>query len=148
MSKDRNYVLDKSVTVPEMMSEVCIYFDGVSRILFGKGETWMSIETAIEKKIREAIENGEFDNLPGRGKPLDLDAYFNTPEDLRMAFALLQSNEFVPAEVELLKEMERLKKDMGECDDAESRAAITKKINDRMLALKIALESRNRKNNR
>ncbi len=27
---------------------------------------------AIEKIIREAIERGEFDNLPGTGKPLDL----------------------------------------------------------------------------
>ena len=44
----------------------------------------MSIESAIEQKIREAIARGEFDNLSGSGKPLDLDAYFNTPEDLRM----------------------------------------------------------------
>ena len=27
----------------------------------------------IEKKIKEAVEKGEFDNLPGKGKPLDLE---------------------------------------------------------------------------
>jgi hypothetical protein len=29
-------------------------------------------ESAVEKQIREAQERGEFDNLPGAGKPLDL----------------------------------------------------------------------------
>ncbi|MBW1766097.1 MAG: DUF1992 domain-containing protein, partial [Deltaproteobacteria bacterium] len=27
----------------------------------------------VERKIKEAEERGEFDNLPGQGKPLDLD---------------------------------------------------------------------------
>ncbi|MEP6787258.1 MAG: DUF1992 domain-containing protein [Acidobacteriota bacterium] len=35
----------------------------------------MSIESSIEQKIREAIARGDFDNLEGKGKPLDLDAY-------------------------------------------------------------------------
>ena len=56
----------------------------------------MSIESAIEQKIREAMARGEFDNLAGSGKPLDLDAYFNTPEDLRMAFSMLKSNDLYP----------------------------------------------------
>lgn len=56
----------------------------------------MSIESSIENMIKEAIARGEFDNLSGSGKPLDLDAYFNTPEDLRMAFSMLKSNDFVP----------------------------------------------------
>jgi Domain of unknown function (DUF1992) len=34
----------------------------------------VSFETWVERKIREAIERGEFDNLPGAGKPIaDLD---------------------------------------------------------------------------
>jgi len=32
----------------------------------------MSLENVIEKQIREAIERGEFDDLEGKGKPLDL----------------------------------------------------------------------------
>lgn len=65
----------------------------------------MSIESSIEQQIRAAIERGDFDNLAGKGRPLDLDAYFNTPEDMRMAFAMLKSNDFVPEEVEILKEI-------------------------------------------
>jgi hypothetical protein len=30
------------------------------------------LETLVEKRIREAMEKGEFDNLPGKGEPLDL----------------------------------------------------------------------------
>jgi DnaJ family protein C protein 28 len=30
-------------------------------------------ESAVDKQIREAEERGEFDNLPGRGKPLHLE---------------------------------------------------------------------------
>ncbi|HVF47936.1 MAG TPA: DUF1992 domain-containing protein, partial [Pyrinomonadaceae bacterium] len=69
----------------------------------------MSIESAIEQQIRAAIERGDFDNLSGKGKPLDLDAYFNTPEDMRLAFGMLKSNEFVPDEVEKLNEIARLR---------------------------------------
>lgn len=32
----------------------------------------MDAESLAEKAIREAIERGEFDNLPGAGKPLNL----------------------------------------------------------------------------
>lgn len=32
----------------------------------------MSYESAIDRAIREATERGEFDNLPGAGKPLNL----------------------------------------------------------------------------
>lgn len=31
---------------------------------------WMSFESWVDAQIREATERGEFDNLPGKGKPL------------------------------------------------------------------------------
>jgi hypothetical protein len=35
---------------------------------------WMTFETWIDKQIREAEERGEFDDLPGAGKPIpDID---------------------------------------------------------------------------
>ena len=33
----------------------------------------MQFESWIDRQVREAIERGEFDNLPGAGKPLHLD---------------------------------------------------------------------------
>lgn len=105
----------------------------------------MSIESAIEQKIREAIERGEFDNLAGKGKPLDLDAYFNTPEDLRMAFALLKSNEFVPEEVEIFKEISSLKEKISETTDEAEKQSLTRRLQERSLALSVLLDNRKRK---
>ena len=50
----------------------------------------------VDEKIKEAIARGEFDNLPGRGKPLDLDAYFATPEHLRMGYSILKNADIIP----------------------------------------------------
>jgi hypothetical protein len=105
----------------------------------------MSIESAIEETIREAMARGEFDDLPGAGKPLDLTAYFDTPEELRMAFALLRSNEFVPSEIELLKEIEELRTEIRSSNDESEKAALTRKLNERLLAYNIAVEKYRKK---
>ena len=104
----------------------------------------MSIESAIEGKIREAIERGEFDDLEGKGKPLDLNAYFNTPEDLRMAYALLRSNDFVPAEVELINEISALKERLRLSENDDERRNLQSYIEQKCLTLRLNLESRRR----
>jgi DnaJ family protein C protein 28 len=59
-------------------------------------------ESWIERKIREAQDRGEFDNLPGKGKPLDL-----TPNpyarDQEMAFKILKDAGCAPEWIELDK---------------------------------------------
>jgi hypothetical protein len=64
------------------------------------------------RKLRRRLERGEFDNLPGKGKPLDLDAYFATPEHLRMGYSILKRADIIPEEIELLREIEGLKKSL------------------------------------
>ncbi|GAC1641769.1 MAG: hypothetical protein NVS4B12_04360 [Ktedonobacteraceae bacterium] len=58
----------------------------------------------VEEQIRDAMERGLFDNLPGYGKPLNLDdnAYAG---DKAMGYHLLKNNGYAPAEVELIKEI-------------------------------------------
>ena len=92
---------------------------------------YMSIESSIEQQIRAAIERGEFDNLAGKGKPLDLDAYFAMPEELRMAYAMLRSNDYVPEEVEMLKEIAKLKEEIGKCVDEDKKGALSRKLHDK-----------------
>jgi hypothetical protein len=60
----------------------------------------LALELIAERKIAEAAENGEFDDLPGRGRPLELDNDSLVPEDLRMAYRILKNAGFVPAEIE------------------------------------------------
>ena len=105
----------------------------------------MSIESSIEQQIRRAIERGDFDNLEGKGKPLDLDAYFNTPEDMRMAFAMLKSNDFIPDEVEKLNEIARLKETLHTCTDDTEKIVLTKKLNELSLSIALLLEARKRR---
>src|SRR5262245_53216918 len=105
----------------------------------------MSIEKFVEEQIRKAMEAGEFDNLPGKGKPVDLTGYFNTPEDLRMTYSILKSNNFVPEEVELLKEIEALKKQIDVSSDEVQRQILKKKVIEKRLVLSTLLEGRSRK---
>ena len=100
---------------------------------------------SVEKQIKEAIARGEFDNLPGAGKPIDLDAYFNTPEDLRMAFAMLKSNEFVPEEVEIFKEIAELDEKLKTCSDEGEIARLATRREDRRLKLTLVLDARRRR---
>lgn len=64
-------------------------------------------ESAVEKIIREAMEEGEFDNLEGKGQPLDLrENPFEDP-DLRTAHRLLRNAGFAPAWIEERKDIDR-----------------------------------------
>jgi DnaJ homolog subfamily C member 28 len=58
----------------------------------------------IDEQIREAQARGDFDNLPGTGKPLKLDQNPYSG-DKAMAYSLLKQNGYAPPEVELAKEI-------------------------------------------
>ena len=88
----------------------------------------------------EAIERGEFDNLPGAGKPLSLDEYFSAPEAMRAAFSILKNAHCVPAEVELLKDISRLDQAIAETSDATKRPELRRSLAHRRLQLAILLE--------
>lgn len=105
----------------------------------------MSIESAIEEMIKQAIARGEFDNLEGKGKPLNLDAYFATPEDVRMGFSVLKSNDFVPEEVEMFKEIADLREQIKNCTSSERKNELNKILNARSLHLSLILERNKRR---
>ena len=104
----------------------------------------MFSEKLIEEKIREAMEKGEFDDLPGKGKPLDLDAYFATPEDVRLGYSVLKSAGCLPVEVELQNEIESLKARLGVCDDERERQSLRKEIEAKTLKLNLLTDSNRR----
>ncbi len=58
------------------------------------------LDFIAEQRIAEAIENGDFDDLPGSGKPLELDDDSLVPEELRLAYRVLKNAGFVPPEIE------------------------------------------------
>lgn len=58
-----------------------------------------------EEKIKEAIERGDFDDLQYKGKPIEIKENPYVPEELRIAYRILQNAGFIPKEVELRKEI-------------------------------------------
>lgn len=64
-------------------------------------------ETVAERKIQEAMEAGEFDNLAGKGQPLDLDVNPFEPAHLRIAHRVLKNAQALPEWLQLEKDIER-----------------------------------------
>ncbi|MGZ8448574.1 MAG: DnaJ family domain-containing protein [Candidatus Deferrimicrobiaceae bacterium] len=74
-----------------------------------------------ERKIREAIERGEFANLPGAGKPLRLEDDSMIPEDLRVAYKILKNAGCIPAELELRREIITLRDLLRSIEDDDEK---------------------------
>lgn len=99
----------------------------------------------VEAKIQEAIRRGEFDNLPSKGKPINLDDWSRLPEDIRVGYTLLKNAGYVPEEVHLLKEIEELRKQLTNSNNSEEKAVISKKLRDTELKYNLSMEVRNRR---
>jgi len=61
----------------------------------------------IEEIVHDAVERGEFNNLPGTGKPLNLDDENPYAGDKAAGYRLLKQSGYAPPEIELLKEIRR-----------------------------------------
>ena len=99
----------------------------------------MDLTKIAEEKIAEAVERGEFDNLEGSGKKIDLTAYFNTPAEFRAGYSVLRANKFVPGEVELLREIADLKTAIVSASNAE-RPQLLARLNRKQMELSMMLE--------
>ena len=67
-----------------------------------------------EERIRRAMEEGLFDDLEFKGKPVELKDDPFVPEDLRVVYKILKNAGFLPKEVELKKEISRLEELLDE----------------------------------
>lgn len=103
----------------------------------------MSLSTHIDNMIKAAIERGEFKNLEGEGKPINLDDYFATPEDVRMGYSVLKSNHILPEEVDRLTEIAELREQLKTCSE-QDRTKVATLLRDRELALSMILEHHKR----
>lgn len=99
----------------------------------------MSLDRLVEEIVQEAAARGEFDNLPGKGKPLDLNAYFALPEDERAAFQMLKDAGFVPEEVQLLKDIAALKAQHAVAEETEM-GQLKKAIDEKTLAFNVLMD--------
>ena len=107
----------------------------------------MAIDRIVEAQILEARQRGEFDNLPGKGKPIDLTAYFETPEAVRMAQSILKNAGMTSSEVQILKEIVELRQLHEAVTDEKKKQEVGKKIQEKQIELNLMLERQKRQRN-
>ena len=108
----------------------------------------MSFDRIVESIIKEAMERGEFDNLPGKGKPIDLSEYFETPEEVRLAYSVLKNAGMTSREVDLLKEIAELKQIQAALVDEKKQLEIGKQIRQKQVEFSLMLERQKRERRR
>ena len=88
-----------------------------------------------EQRILEAQRKGEFDDLPGKGKPLELEDLSWVPDELRIGYMVLKNAHVLPPEAELLKDIHILEDLLKHVEDERERKALAKSIQWKVIRL-------------
>lgn len=75
--------------------------------------TARNFESLIDQQMREAEAAGQFRDLPGAGKPLDLGDDKDVPEELRVGFRMLKGAGYAPPWIELQKSIREAQDDLA-----------------------------------
>jgi hypothetical protein len=94
----------------------------------------------VEKLIEEWLAEREGEELPGTGKPLDLDEYFSWSEDQRIGLSLLKNSGCVPLEVEQLREIKRLGDEIEKCNNDQARVRLKRRLQEEQVQLNLKIE--------
>ncbi len=89
----------------------------------------LNFEIIAERRIRQAMEEGAFENLEGKGRPLIFEDDSMIPPDLRMAYKILKNAGFVPPAVQNDKEIKQALDLLEELDDERERYTQVTKLN-------------------
>lgn len=86
-------------------------------------------EKIIEERILQAQRRGDFNNLPGSGKPLEIEDDRHIPEDLRLAYKILKNAGCVPPEIELKKEIHQTRDLLASMEDTTQKYRTLTRLN-------------------
>lgn len=84
-----------------------------------------------DKRIEDAMKDGKFDNLPGKGQPLDLEP-LPANENARLlwwALKIMRQNDVTPDEVRWRKSIEIMKEKLARVSDEEGLRLLVARIN-------------------
>ena len=84
-----------------------------------------------DKKVEDAMAEGKFDNLPGKGEPIEIDEG-PTDENARAlwwALRLMKQNDFIPDEVRWRKAVDKMKADLYRATDPAAARKLAEQIN-------------------
>ncbi|MBS9805731.1 DUF1992 domain-containing protein [Bacillus toyonensis] len=98
-----------------------------------------------EEKIRQAIRNGDLDNIPGQGKPLQLEDLSMVPPELRMSYKILKNAGMIPPEMELQKDILKIEDLIACFYDGEERKKLQEELTTKTLRFQQLMEKRKMK---
>ncbi|WP_437816217.1 DUF1992 domain-containing protein [Sorangium sp. So ce1078] len=99
------------------------------------------LEQLVESRIQDAIARGDFDRLPGQGKPLKEDDLGGLSRDERAEVLLARCVGSVPEEVQLLREIAELREALARAPAGPARQRLAQALRDRALRLNILFEA-------
>lgn len=99
-----------------------------------------------DEKIRKAYEDGEFENLPGYGKHLELEDLSNVPPEMRMAYKMMKNagmmeEQQVRTEIEYLEDLIK-----GAHSDVEE-ARLNQRLSEKQLRLQQIIQKKKKEAN-
>ena len=100
------------------------------------------LERIAEARIAEAIERGELDELPGSGRPLELEDLSRVPPEMRPAYKVLRNADVLPPELELRRQIHSLGCLIDETADEDERERLRHEWRRRQLQYSILVERR------
>jgi hypothetical protein len=102
----------------------------------------LSPQKAVDPIIEGFISHCELSDLSGTGKPLDLIASFNSPEEVRLVYALMKNSDILPCEAEIHNEIPASNDHLAGCENISQRRELLKAIEYRKLKFNVLLEGR------
>lgn len=89
----------------------------------------LTLDAIAERRIRDAQERGEFDDLPGAGAPLEPEDNALVPEELRAAYRILKNSGFLPPELQVYGEIREVEQLLQRVTDDGERTRLMSRIN-------------------
>lgn len=87
-----------------------------------------AFDDLAEQRIKAAMAEGCFDDLPGRGRALVLDDDSLVPEDMRLGFRVLKNAGYLPEELTLRKEITGIVQLLEQALDEDGRRLASKRL--------------------
>ena len=106
----------------------------------------MKIYDSVEVRIREAIERGDFENLPNKGKPIDLTEWRKTPPGHRLSNSILKNAGCSPREVHTKKALAELRAQLENEPDKDRKNRLIMKLNRLSITDALQMERFRKKN--
>ena len=96
----------------------------------------------IEEKIKKSMERGDFDHLPGKGKPLPKDEFSHLPSELRNSYRILKNANMLPEEMIVKKQIVELEELLAEVKDPQLSSHYRKEWKEKKLRFDMMMEKK------